>query len=36
MKKKTFYGWYIVAGGFVLCFMGIGVIINTSSVFSSR
>jgi MFS family permease len=31
--KKTFYGWYIVAGGFVLCFMGIGVIINTSSVF---
>jgi len=32
-KKKVFYGWWIVAGGFILNFIGIGIGINAIGVF---
>ena len=32
-KKKMFYGWWIVAGGFILNFVGIGIGINAIGVF---
>jgi MFS family permease len=32
-NKKIFYGWWIVVGGFILNFCGIGIVINCSSVF---
>jgi len=32
-KKSVFYGWWIVVGGFVLCFFGIGMGINTVGIF---
>ncbi len=32
-KKKIFYGWWIVCGGFILNFIGIGIGINAIGVF---
>jgi MFS family permease len=32
-KKKVFYGWWIVVGGFILNFIGIGIGINAIGVF---
>lgn len=32
-KGRIFYGWWIVAGGFLLNFCGIGIIINCSSIY---
>ncbi len=33
MQKKMFYGWWIVIGGFILNFIGIGIGINTLGIF---
>lgn len=33
MRKKMFYGWRIVIGGFILNFIGIGIGINTLGIF---
>jgi len=32
-RQKIFYGWWIVVGAFLLNFVGIGIIMNTLSVF---
>lgn len=33
MQKKMFYGWWIVIGGFILNFIGIGIAFNALGIF---